>query len=82
MASSTAWAFSTGREPGRPKHTGQTFVLGSPPKALAHPQKSLVSVLSSVWTSRPTTIDQPSGSTLMSPSRLRRPSPLGTASLR
>ena len=72
MASSTAFSLSTGSEPGRPRHTGQTLVLGSPPKAFEQPQNSLVAVASSVWTSRPTTISQSSGSSAMirpSPSR-------------
>ena len=59
MASSTACWLSTGSEPGSPRQTGQTLVLGSSPNALGQPQNSLVAVLSSQWTSRPMTISQP-----------------------
>src|SRR5664279_4387382 len=59
MAISTAFWLSTGSEPGRPRHTGHTFVLGSSPNMLGQPQNSLVSVLSSQCTSRPTTISHP-----------------------
>ena len=40
-ANSTASRFSTGSEPGRPRQTGQTFVLGCAPKAAEHEQKIL-----------------------------------------
>ena len=33
----------TGREPGWPRHTGQTFVLGGAPNVLQHPQNILAS---------------------------------------
>src|SRR4051794_22894766 len=56
MANSTAWRFSTGNDPGRPRHTGQTLVLGWSPKALRQPQNNFVAVLSSQWTSSPMTI--------------------------
>src|SRR3954451_22585568 len=56
MANSTAWRLSTGNDPGRPRQTGQTFVLGSSPKALRQPQNSFVAVDSSQCTSRPTTV--------------------------
>ena len=59
MASSTAFWLSTGSDPGRPRQTGQTLVLGSSPNMLGQPQNSLVAVLSSQWTSRPMTISQP-----------------------
>src|SRR2546423_15718143 len=61
MAYSTAWRLRTGSEPGSPRHTAQTLVLGSSPKELRHEQNSLVAVPSSQWTSRPTTVSQPSG---------------------
>ena len=56
MASSTARRLMTGSEPGRPRQTGQMLVFGASPKALRHPQNSLVAVDSSQWTSRPTTV--------------------------
>src|SRR5215212_9865394 len=55
MAYSTAWRLITGRDPGRPRHTGQMLVLGSAPNRLAQPQNSLVAVCSSQWTSSPMT---------------------------
>src|SRR3954465_14968023 len=58
MAESTAWRLSTGNDPGSPRHTGHTLVLGSSPKALRQPQNSLVAVRSSQWTSSPITISQ------------------------
>src|SRR3954470_7923980 len=56
MAESTAWRLSTGSDPGSPRHTGHTLVLGSSPKALRQPQNNLVAVFSSQWTSSPTTV--------------------------
>src|SRR5271166_3292616 len=55
VANSTAFALSTGKEPGRPRQTGQTLVLGAEPKWLAQPQKTLVAVSSCTWTSSPMT---------------------------
>ena len=55
MARVTAWRESTGKAPGSPRQTGQTFVLGSPPKRLGHEQKSFVRVRSWQCTSRPIT---------------------------
>ena len=55
MADSTAAALSTGSAPGSPRHTGQTWVLGSAPNAVAHPQNILVTVDSSTCTSSPST---------------------------
>ena len=55
MARSTAWRLSTGSAPGKPRHTGQTWVFGGAPKAVEHPQKILVAVLSCAWISRPMT---------------------------
>src|SRR5262249_40515159 len=57
-AYSTAFSFSTGSEPGNPRHTGQMCVFGSPPNSFAHPQNSLVAVDSSQWTSSPTPVSQ------------------------
>ena len=55
MADSTAASLSTGSAPGRPRHTGQTWVLGSAPKVVEQAQNILVAVDSSTWTSRPST---------------------------
>src|SRR5712692_8325258 len=55
MAISTASRLSTGSAPGRPMHTGQTFVFGGAPKAVGQPQKILVAVASCTCTSRPIT---------------------------
>ena len=52
-ANSTTFLFNTGREPGIPVHTGQVWVLGAPPNAVEQPQKILVLVASSTWTSSP-----------------------------
>ena len=53
MADSTALALTTGSDPGRPRQTGQTCVLGSAPKTVEQPQNILDAVFSSTWTSRP-----------------------------
>ena len=55
MADSTAFSLTTGRAPGRPRHTGQTWELGSAPNSVGHPQNIFVLVCSSTWTSRPMT---------------------------
>ena len=55
IADSTAASLSTGSEPGRPRQTGQTWVLGSAPNSLAQPQNILVAVDSSTCTSKPST---------------------------
>lgn len=55
-AYSTACLFNTGNAPGIPMHTGQTWVLGAAPNAVEHPQKILVLVESSTWTSSPMTV--------------------------
>ena len=55
IADSTATWLSTGSDPGIPRQTGHTCVLGSPPKRLAQLQNILVSVDSSTCTSRPRT---------------------------
>src|SRR6202140_4354105 len=54
-ANSTALRFSTGKAPGKPKHTGQTFVLGGSPKRVEQEQKILVAVRSWTCTSSPMT---------------------------
>src|SRR3954468_10358568 len=64
MANSTACRLSTGSEPGSPRQTGHTLVLGSAPKALRHPQNSFVAVLSSQWTSSPMTVSHPVASAI------------------
>src|SRR4051812_49281089 len=53
MADSTALALTTGIAPGRPRHTGQTWVLGSAPNSVAHPQNIFEAVFSSTCTSSP-----------------------------
>ena len=57
-----------GSEPGSPRQTGQTLVLGASPNALRHPQKSFVAVASSQCTSSPTTV---SSVTALTSPRLR-----------
>lgn len=54
-ANSTAFRFRTGKAPGSPKQTGQTFVFGGSPKRVEHEQKILVTVSSWTWTSNPMT---------------------------
>jgi len=55
IADSIACAFTAGSAPGSPRHTGQVFVLGSPPGLLSQPQNILDAVCSSTWTSSPST---------------------------
>src|SRR5579885_2268247 len=55
VANSTALRLSTGRAPGRPRHTGQTLVLGGAPNFVEHEQKILVTVSSWTCTSSPIT---------------------------
>src|ERR1700733_10044125 len=52
---SIAFALGTGSAPGSARHTGHTFVLGSPPNAFGQPQNILLAVLSSTWHSIPMT---------------------------
>src|SRR3954454_13196573 len=54
-ARSTAERFSTGSAPGKPRHTGHTFVFGGAPKAVLQPQKIFERVNSCAWISRPMT---------------------------
>ena len=51
----TASSPSTGRAPGRPRQTGQVWVLGGSPKLVAQPQNALVRVRSWACTSSPMT---------------------------
>ena len=44
---SSAVALGTGSAPGSARHTGHTFVFGSPPNAFGHPQNIFETVLSS-----------------------------------
>ena len=55
MVNSTADRFTTGSDPGRPRQTGQTRVLGSAPNAAGQPQNIFVAVPSSTWVSSPIT---------------------------
>ncbi len=55
IADSTALTLTTGSAPGRPRHTGQVWVLGSAPNSVGQPQNIFVAVLSSTCTSRPIT---------------------------
>ena len=55
IVDSTAVRFSTGSEPGRPRHVGQTWLLGSAPNVVSQPQNILEAVPSSTCTSRPST---------------------------
>jgi hypothetical protein len=55
IADSTALTLTTGSEPGSPRQTGQTWVLGSAPNAVEQPQNILDAVLSSTCTSSPST---------------------------
>src|SRR5690348_1035965 len=55
MARSSACPLNTGKAPGRPRHTGQTFLLGGSPKRVEQAQKAFVSVASWTCTSSPTT---------------------------
>jgi hypothetical protein len=46
---------TTGRDPGRPRSTGVTFVFGSPPKKFGASENIFVFVASSTCTSKPST---------------------------
>jgi hypothetical protein len=52
---SIAIRFTTGSEPGRPRQTGHTWLFGSAPNVVMHPQNILVLVPSSTCVSRPIT---------------------------
>src|SRR5580704_19560857 len=55
VANSTTCLLSTGRAPGMPRQTGQTFVFGGAPKRVEQEQKILLAVSSWTCTSRPMT---------------------------
>src|SRR5258708_30692129 len=55
IVASSAIRFTTGSEPGRPRQTGQTWLLGSAPNVVLQTQNILVLVPSSTWVSRPIT---------------------------
>src|SRR6266446_7057692 len=52
---STALRFGTGKLPGRPRQTGQHWVLGGAPNSVLQPQNILLAVNSSACTSMPIT---------------------------
>jgi hypothetical protein len=56
IAYSSTRRLSTGRVPGMPEQTSHTWVFGSPPNRVVHPQKILEAVDNSVCTSRPMTV--------------------------
>src|SRR3982751_2429608 len=69
----TAPLLSAGSAPGRPRHTGQTWVFGGAPNAVEQPQKIFVLVRSWAWTSSPMTGSQsPTGLTAEAPSLAAR----------
>ena len=55
MVASIAARLATGRLPGRPRQTGQIWVLGSAPNSVGQPQNIFVRVPSSTCVSRPMT---------------------------
>src|SRR5436190_23026244 len=55
IVASIAALFATGRLPGRPRQTGQVWVLGSAPNAVGQPQNIFVRVPSSTCVSSPIT---------------------------
>ena len=55
MADSTALPLMAGREPGSPRHTGQTFVFGSASEFVEQLQNILLAVDNSTCTSSPRT---------------------------
>ena len=52
---SIATSLGTGSEPGRPRQTGQTWVLGSAPNVVGQPQNIFDTVPSSTCVSSPIT---------------------------
>jgi hypothetical protein len=52
---STAALLITGKLPGKPRHTGQVWLLGERPKAALQPQNIFDFVRSWAWTSTPIT---------------------------
>ena len=55
IAYSIAVRLVTGSDPGRPRHTGHTWLFGSAPNVVGQPQNILVLVPSSTCVSRPIT---------------------------
>ena len=55
IVDSMASALITGSAPGRPRQTGQVWVLGSAPNVVSQPQNILLAVPSSTCVSRPMT---------------------------
>src|SRR6266566_7604444 len=55
VVSRKAASFATGSTPGKPRQTGQTFVLGGAPNSLAQPHHIFDLVLSWTWVSSPMT---------------------------
>ena len=55
MVASMPARLATGSAPGRARQTGQTWVLGSAPNVVGHPQNIFVFVPSSTCVSRPIT---------------------------
>ncbi len=55
MVASMAALLATGSAPGRPRHTGHTWVFGSAPNSVGQPQNILVFVPSSTCVSSPIT---------------------------
>src|SRR5437588_6084888 len=55
VANSTTFLLRTGRAPGSPRQTGQTFVFGGSPKRVEQEQKILLAVSSWTCTSSPIT---------------------------
>ena len=53
MVYSIAVRFVTGSDPGSPRQTGHTWLLGSAPNVVEQPQNILVAVPSSMCVSRP-----------------------------
>src|ERR687887_1508914 len=58
LANSIARALTTGSEPGSPRHTGHTWLLGSAPKVVGQAQNIFVAVASSTWVSMPMTVSK------------------------
>src|ERR671915_320154 len=77
-ASRMASALGTGSAPGKPRHTGQTLVLGGSPNVVRLPQNILVRVRSWTCTSNPITVSHaisapPPEHRDSAPARPRRP---------
>ena len=55
MVASMPARLATGSAPGRPRQTGHTWVFGSAPNSVRHPQNIFVFVPNSTCVSRPMT---------------------------